>query len=261
MTPRAGRRRRRRLSVTLTALVLLLAAAFGVHRLVNPPITPGCAVAAGGVTLSLDTDQAAIADTIAAEAIRMRLPADAVTVALAAALQESGLHNLDYGDRDSVGVFQQRPSQGWGARASLLQPSYAAVAFYRRLVQVPGWQRMDPGVAAQAVQRSSTPDAYSSWDDQAQTMANVLTGGVPAGLACRFPAGPAHGSSTAVDGWAASELGAAPAGRGWAGATWLVAHADEIGVSRVSYAGRTWTARGGTWSAGGSAALVFTVAA
>ena len=85
-----------------------------------------------------------------------------MTVALAAALQESNLLNLPYGDRDSLGLFQQRPSQGWGTAAQILDPAYAASAFYARLVDVPGWESLPVTQAAQLVQSSADPGAYAS---------------------------------------------------------------------------------------------------
>lgn len=209
--------------------------------------------------MTLDNGQAAAASTIAAEAIRLGLPVRAVTVALAAALQESGLQNLPYGDRDSVGLFQQRPSQGWGPRADLLQPAYAATAFYDRLVEVPGWAQLDPGVAAQLVQRSATPYAYTPWDSQAATLATVLTGQVPAGLACRFQAPPAGSSPAAIRAQAAAEFGSRLPATGWAAPAWLVAHAQQLGVGEVSYEGLTWTAGSGAWAAGPAQGLTFTV--
>ena len=81
--------------------------------------------------------------------------------ALAAAFQESGLHNLSHGDRDSLGLFQQRPSQGWGTPSQIMDPGYAAGAFYHRLAQVTGWQTTSVTDAAQQVQRSAAPDAYA----------------------------------------------------------------------------------------------------
>ena len=71
------------------------------------------------------------------------------------ALQESGLHNLSYGDRDSLGLFQQRPSQGWGTPAQIMSPRHAAAAFYRRLSRIAGWQAMPVTEAAQTVQHSA----------------------------------------------------------------------------------------------------------
>jgi len=129
----------------------------------TPTTTPtsACAVASPSGRLRLSVEQAQNATTIAAVAKRDGLADRAVTVALAAALQESKLRNVAYGDLDSLGLFQQRPSQGWGAPAQLLVPSYAAGAFYAALVKVPGWGAMPVADAAQAVQRSAAGDAYT----------------------------------------------------------------------------------------------------
>ena len=111
-------------------------------RSVTPLPPPGCQAGTGGQAITLDTDQAAIAATIAGVAARHRLPRQAVTIALAAALQESKLHNLDYGDRDSVGIFQQRPSEGWGPATKLEDPVYATTKFFAALTQVRGYATM-----------------------------------------------------------------------------------------------------------------------
>ena len=109
----------------------------------------------------------------------------AIRIALMTALQESSLRNLDSGDRDSVGLFQQRPSQGWGEPHQLTDPIYAAKAFYGinpevenpGLNQIDGWDSMTPTEAAQSVQRSALPDAYGQWeslaDDLLGTQADV----------------------------------------------------------------------------------------
>src|SRR5829696_2276626 len=98
-----------------------------------------CEVA--GSPYSMSTEQAANAATIAAVAVKRELPVRAVAIALATALQESKLINLEYGGRDSLGLFQQRPSQGWGSPGQILDPRYAAAKFYDALVAVPGWER------------------------------------------------------------------------------------------------------------------------
>jgi hypothetical protein len=92
------------------------------------------------------------AETIQATGIAMKVPARGQIVALATALQESGLRNLDYGDRDSLGLFQQRPSQGWGTAAEVRDPVHASTKFYEGLLKVSGWQSMTVAQAAQAVQ-------------------------------------------------------------------------------------------------------------
>ncbi|NYI03446.1 cell wall-associated NlpC family hydrolase [Allostreptomyces psammosilenae] len=83
---------------------------------------------------------------------------------MATALQESSLRNLSYGDRDSLGLFQQRPSQGWGTAEQIQDPVYASTKFYEGLLAVDGWESMTLTQAAQAVQRSDFPDAYAKWE-------------------------------------------------------------------------------------------------
>ena len=92
--------------------------------------------------------------------------------------------NLSYGDRDSVGLFQQRPSQGWGAKEQLMDETYAANRFYDELVKVPNWQSVPVEDAAQSVQRSQYPDRYADWTNLARTWAAGLTGETGAGVAC-----------------------------------------------------------------------------
>lgn len=98
----------------------------------------------------------------------------AVVIALATAIQESGLNNLDHGDRDSLGLFQQRPSQGWGTPAQVMNPAYAAQQFYRHLQHVPDWWSVPLWQAAQAVQRSALPAAYQKWQWKAEKLAQFL---------------------------------------------------------------------------------------
>lgn len=90
---------------------------------------------------------------------QMGAPDEAIKIALAASLVESNLRNVNYGDRDSLGLFQQRPSQGWGTPQQVMDPTYAATQFFDRLLKI-DWRSMDPGAAAQAVQRSAFPDRY-----------------------------------------------------------------------------------------------------
>jgi hypothetical protein len=178
------RRRRRRTFIVLVVVVALLAgAAFAVTRVIRS-VTPSCTATIGNQTFRIDREQAANARTIAAVAAQQGLPHHAVTIALAAALQESKLHNVSHGDRDSVGLFQQRPSQGWGTPAQLMTPSYAASAFFRELAKVDGWEAMSVTVAAQQVQRSAAPDAYASWEPEARVLARILTGEVPNQIVC-----------------------------------------------------------------------------
>lgn len=98
----------------------------------------------------------------------------AVVIALATAIQESGLDNLGHGDRDSLGLFQQRPSQGWGTPAQIMNPAYAAQQFYRHLQRVPDWWSIPLWQAAQAVQRSALPTAYEKWQQKAEALEQFL---------------------------------------------------------------------------------------
>lgn len=242
---------------------LLVVAIRAVTRGTPAPIVAQCTVTTQDGTWRLGPDQAADAAAIAGVGHTLGLPDHAVTVALATSLQETNLINLDGGDRDSVGLFQQRPSEGWGTDAQLMQPVYAATAFYQALERVPGWQTLPVTEAAQAVQRSAAPAAYAAQEMEARSLAVALTGEVPAAFAC-------HASPPAVaGGWQsalASQLGqVSPAATGavttagtplsttdgWVLASWLVAHADQYGFRSVSFAGQTWTLERGTWRAGG----------
>ncbi|MEU1299985.1 C40 family peptidase [Streptomyces shenzhenensis] len=110
------------------------------------------------------------ARTIQATGVAMKVPAPGQIVALATALQESGLRNLDYGDRDSLGLYQQRPSQGWGTAEQVRDPVYASTKFYEALLKVSGWQSMTVTQAAQAVQKSGYPEAYAKWEPLATAL-------------------------------------------------------------------------------------------
>jgi hypothetical protein len=200
----------------------------------------------------MELAQAANAATISAVGVRSGLSDHAVTIALATALQESKLHNLTYGDRDSVGLFQQRPSQGWGRRADLLDPHYAAAAFFGRLTRVHGWQTLPVASAAQAVQRSAAGSAYADWEPQARAIAQALTGEVPHGISCFYghTSATSHGLGSALS----RDLGRDPTGvtvnpkRGWLVASWLVAQAAQYGVSTVQFDGQRWTRATGRWT-------------
>lgn len=240
------------------ALVLLLAAATGIHVLVqNIPGTPGCTVTGGTREVSLTVEQAGNAATIAGVAAAMGMPDRAVTVALATVLQESGLRNLPGGDRDSAGLFQQRPSQDWGTYEQVTDPVYAAGAFYRKLRTEPSWPTLEVAVAAQLIQRSFDGSLYAQWEPQARTMAAALTGQSGPALSCHDL--PPATSPDDVATVAASELGTAVLSgpqettRGWELANWLVAHAARFGLDRVTFDGRSWTAGSGSWEASGAA--------
>lgn len=245
-------------------ITLVVAASVALVQIAKPPPPSTCvATSASGVTYELDPVQAQNASIIAAVAFQKALPDHAVTVALAAALQESRLVDLNHGDRDSLGLFQQRPSQGWGTPAQIMDPAYATAAFYSHLTAVPGWETLAVGQVAQAVQLSAVPDAYAPWESEARAWARALTGEVPAGLSCRLTGwGGASPPTGALSSAAQSEFGAAVMGRtlaakaGWAVASWAVAHAYEYHLRHVAYGGQSWDSGAGVWrpsGAGGTA--------
>ncbi|MDF3291878.1 C40 family peptidase [Streptomyces silvisoli] len=165
------------------------------------------------------------AKIIEATGTAMHVPARGQVVALATALQESGLKNLTYGDRDSLGLFQQRPSQGWGTPAQIEDPVYASTQFYSHLLNVPGWQSMTVTQAAQKVQGSAFPDAYAKWEPLATALQKAIatelntpddgsSGGSGASTDAPSPSGGGQtgglvGCSTEADG---SGFGPIPAG-------------------------------------------------
>ncbi|MDK3257485.1 hypothetical protein [Blastococcus capsensis] len=154
----------------LIAAVLVAGATWGTER---APAAGACPLPGSSVTLT--AEQLANAATIAEVGRSRGLPERAVVIALATAMQESTLRNLDYGDRDSLGLFQQRPSQGWGTPEQVQDPVYAAGIFYDRLVQVPGWETARLTAAADAVQRSAFPEAYEKHGPLATELAAALT--------------------------------------------------------------------------------------
>ena len=254
LTPRRPRWGRRLAVVALAAMAVAAGVVVLITRIGGPGAAPGCTATVASRSYQLGLSQAANAATIAAVGKRNGVEDHGVTVALAAALQESKLQNLPNGDLDSVGLFQQRPSEGWGAASQLIVPSYAASAFYRALVQVPGWASLPVTDAAQRVQHSAAPQAYAVWEPEARDLAQVLTGEVPNGLACRFSVpSKATGSTTLTDA-VATEVGAPALGaplspaRGWTVACWLVANAYAYRITAVSFAGQQWTPSSGKWS-------------
>lgn len=133
----------------------------------------------GTTVTPLSPEMAENAATIVSVGRSLGVPDYGLVIALAAAMQESSLRNIDYGDRDSLGLFQQRPSTGWGDSSQLLSPTYATRLFFggssnpnkgntRGLLDIPGWQSMSVTVAAQAVQISAYPDAYAKWENSAR---------------------------------------------------------------------------------------------
>ncbi|MCW2833493.1 MAG: hypothetical protein JWN68_1446 [Nocardioides sp.] len=189
MAGQKGRPRLRRAGKLVVAgsaaLLVFVAGRALVDNGVGPLSRPaGCATEVGDVTVKLSLEQAENAALITAIAVQRGLPARAASIALATAYQESDIINLDYGDRDSVGLFQQRPSQGWGTIEEIQDPAYSAHAFYDALVEIDGYETMEITEAAQAVQRSAYPDAYADHEDDARAIASALTGNSPRAFWC-----------------------------------------------------------------------------
>ncbi len=173
----------------LLVLVVCAALVGGGFLLVQHGVGPlpgpeGCQARVGGVQVDLSTEQAQNAATITAVAVRRGLPARAASIALATAFQESKLRNLDHGDRDSLGLFQQRPSQGWGTAKQIQDPVYAANKFFDALQRIDGYQEMRITEAAQEVQRSGFPEAYQDHAADGRALASALTGYSPGGFTC-----------------------------------------------------------------------------
>jgi hypothetical protein len=269
---------RRTVSVVVPAGIVVAAVAYGIHHHGSSDDgTLGmCTATVDGHTTVLDTDQARNASLIAAISIQRGLPAQAASIALAAAIQESKLYNVRGGDRDSLGLFQQRPSQGWGTPQQIKQPVHATNAFYAALERVPGYTTLPITQAAQQVQRSGFPDAYAVHEQSARTLASALTGFSPAAFTCHVTAPPSStkkdpigrravslrrnlrsafgGESVSVISGSRLQVSASSSTRGWALASYLVGHSASLALTHVTYAGRVWTA--GTnngWQHGASA--------
>ncbi|MEU1873769.1 heavy metal transporter [Streptomyces sp. NPDC019793] len=189
LQPSPPRKRRGRLARSGAASMVLLAVAgyLAVQYVTGGAGAPGCKVTGGkgeASTYEFTPEQAVNAATITAVGTARKLPDRAVTIALATALQESSLRNLDHGDKDSLGLFQQRPSQGWGKPEEIMDPAYSAGLFYDHLIEVPGYLDLPLTDAAQRVQRSAFPYAYAKHEPGAELLAAALTGRSAATLTC-----------------------------------------------------------------------------
>ncbi len=236
--------------------MVLVGSSWETDRTGVSPVAGRCTVTDSAVDVT--TEQAGNAATIAAVARGRGLPDRAVVIALATAQQESTLRNLDHGDRDSLGLFQQRPSQGWGSEEQVRDPVYAAGKFYDGLVEVPGWQTGRLTDVAQAVQRSGFPEAYQKWSGMAEALTAALLSDVPGRLSCRFD--PTDGGGSLDD--RAGDV-AAVAGRelslpvdagtgglvqvdgGWPAAKWAIANAARLTLAEVTLDGWRWSPDGG----------------
>lgn len=225
------------------------------------PLRPEvCVAEVGKVSAEIDLEQARWASLMAAISQRRGLPPRATTIAIATAFQESKMHNIDFGDRDSVGLFQQRTSQGWGTVEQISDPHYSIGRFYDALVKVKGYESMKITEAAQRVQHSAFPGAYAQHEDYARALASALRGYSPAKFTCQInPKGSGTiarvtkdvkaafgGIPFATDGddatypltGRASDVRA----RGWALAQYLVGNASRLRITDVSFGNREWSA-------------------
>ena len=168
----------------VVVVVLLLGVAWAARGEEPAPGPPGFPCAVVGTQIRLTPSQAGNVEAIAAVARDRDLHARAIVIALATAQQESRLRNLDYGDRDSLGLFQQRPSQGWGSEAQVQDPVYATGKFYDGLVQVPDWETGRLTEVAQSVQRSGFPEAYQQWEPMAQAWTTAILSGRDGYVSC-----------------------------------------------------------------------------
>jgi len=260
-------RRRRRSGVVsfvfLATLAIVGGVIFAIWRGAGPlPDPEGCTANVAGRTVDLAPDQGRNAALIAAIAVRRGLPARAASIALATAYQESKIRNLAGGDRDSLGIFQQRPSQGWGTAAQISNEYYAINRFYEELEKIDGYQSMRITEAAQKVQRSGFPEAYEAHAPDARALASALTGYSPDGaFTCVVHDPKGHGSAKAVTASVREAFGSnltvtrtgarqdvtVPVAngtdgnrQGWSVAAYLVAYAGELRIESVAFDGLIW---------------------
>lgn len=256
----------RPLIVALVAIVALAGVAYGgwrAYQSVTRQFTPevcSVALADGGFT-SLSAEQARNASIIVGASIERGLPERAAVVALATAYQESDLRNLDYGDRDSLGLFQQRPSYGWGTEEQIMDPWYSSHRFYEELVKFTDWESVDVNDMAQKVQRSGFPEAYRKHEAKATAVAAALRGSAPETLAClSFEEDPAADAAafekvlavwgdqvtTSVDG-ASVTLTAANQAALWSAVQLAIANSYEAGITSATVGGRQWASDAEGW--------------
>jgi len=253
----SGRRRRRWVGRVL--LLIVVAAVGGAGYVGYTTFTtnfgePSCRATALGKNVMFSPEQSANAATITAIALKRGLPARAATIANATAIQESKLRNVRFGDRDSLGLFQQRPSQGWGTVAQVLDPVYATNAFYDALIKIDGYQSMEITKVAQAVQRSAAPEAYADHEQEGRILASTLAGHSIGGIGCRLDAATASTPAATLATRLKTEMGVTATVEGtslritgrsaqeaWAAGSWAVAHAEADGLTSITVGDRAWT--------------------
>ncbi|MEY9857164.1 hypothetical protein ABH935_002772 [Catenulispora sp. GAS73] len=240
------------------------------------------ATGADGQSSQISNERMANAATIAAVARAKSLPERATIIALATAEQESKIQNLTGGDRDSLGLFQQRPSQGWGTKDQIMDPVYSTGQFFHALLNVNNWESISVGKAAQDVQRSAdaSGESYGQWEEMATVLATSLDAKSGTSLTCSYndpkaaaetpgsngltPRATAVGQAL-VKQFSANGAGSAPqyshTGDGLTlrigssnglfdphvVADWAVASAKNLTVDKVQYADQVWTRSSGKW--------------
>ncbi len=249
--------------VVATALVIAAAVVIGkISHSASPELIPHCT--AGG--FEVDTGQASVAAQMIGEVYKSKIahPDRAAVLSIAAALQESKLRNIapGDGDRDSVGVLQQRPSQDWGKLAGkpdtiadrtarLTDVSEATREFLLKLENADRWWTLPAATAIQNVQISADGSLYAQHEPQAEALSRALLGRIPAGLTCTFAAPTEAARTTEVVDKLEHDLGITTPrattqairvpGAGWQTASWFVANADRYGIAKIEFSGRTWS--------------------
>jgi hypothetical protein len=247
---------------------------FGGSALLRGAAKPVCTIRAAGMTETFTPEQTANAALITAIALRRDLPPRAATIAITTAYQESKIRNLRYGDRDSLGLFQQRPSQGWGTAEQVQDPVFSTNAFYDALVRIKGYETADITTIAQRVQRSAYPEAYRDHEGQGRVLASTLSGWSPAGLTCDLQPATSHAKPAVVAADLAEQAGptattdaggltvtARTERQAWALAHWAVARAEAYGITSVRIGDRVWDrARGASGWSDGAATMTVRIA-
>jgi hypothetical protein len=251
--------------ILVVALVVVGALGFGAWKgyewLVARMTPNACYLQVDGAEepLRLTNEQAKNASIIVAESYNRGLSEQAAVIALATAWQESGLRNLNYGDRDSLGLFQQRPSYDWGTKEQIMDPWYSSGRFYEELVKFDGWENTDVNDIAQKVQRSGHPEAYRKHETNARALAGAFRGSKEGVFTCinRDATGTDHSDLDKVvatvpggsfqDNGSELTMTASNAGTAWSVTQLALANASELGIEKVSVGGNEWKQGERTW--------------
>lgn len=221
------------------------------------PAQQRCVATANDRTVVIDLEQAHFASIVVGISVQRGLPARAASIAMATVYQESGIRNLNYGDRDSLGLFQQRPSQGWGTKKQVSDPYYSTGKFYDALVKVKNWRTGDINDVAQKVQISGFPEAYRDHVEDGRVLASVFTGNSPGGFSCldRTDAsgdsdglmttmsktfGDIDSTITTAEESTVLRVQSSLGQKAWAYAHFAVANASYFGVTTVKIGDQVW---------------------